>query len=86
MTPELTGARLRALREALGLKPMEMADSLGIERTYWSRWEGGKRLLPQDTAAKICETYPATMDYLLLGRVQTLPPGIAAKIRPLLAR
>lgn len=81
MTKELVGERLRAFREALGLTPSEMADSLEIERTYWSRWEGGKRMLPHEVGGLICENYPASMDYLFLGRVQTLPTDLAPRVR-----
>ena len=78
------GRRLRAMREALGLKPSEIADQIGMERTYWSRFEGGKRPLTLDMAYKICKSYPVTMDYLFLGRIHTLSDDIASKIRPLL--
>ncbi len=78
------GNRLRAMREALDLRPSEIADQVGMERTYWSRFEGGKRQLTLDMAYKICKAYPVTLDYLFLGRVHSLRDDIASKIRPLL--
>lgn len=84
MAADQTGRRLWALREALGLKKSEMADQLGIERTYWSRFEGGRRQISLDVAATICQNFPVTMDWLILGRTDTLPPDMAQKIRPLL--
>lgn len=52
LRPERIGARLALLREALGYRPAEMADALGIERTYWSRFEGGKRAITESIAAR----------------------------------
>lgn len=85
LNPANTAARLTAAREALGLKKSEIADQIGISRAHWSLFEGGKRTLSLEVAAKLCETYPLTMDYLVLGRVHTLPEEIARKIRPLLS-
>lgn len=78
------GARLRVMREALGLRASEISDQIGMERTYWSRFENGKRTLTLDMAYKICKAYPVTLDYLFLGRVHSLRDDIASKIRPLL--
>ncbi|MFH5773564.1 helix-turn-helix domain-containing protein [Paracoccus sp. NGMCC 1.201697] len=81
MRPERIGRRLRVLREALELKPSEIADSLGIERTYWSRFENGKRALTDAHGALICERYGVTMDYLIRGEWAHLPLTLAAKMR-----
>ncbi|MDF2232565.1 helix-turn-helix transcriptional regulator [Albimonas sp. CAU 1670] len=79
--PEMIGARLRAARLALGLKSSEIADRVGIERTYWSRCEGGKRRLSLDIAILLCDVFPLTLDYLFLGKIQSLPESLANKIR-----
>lgn len=81
MHPEQMGNRLRAMREALGLKKSEVADAIEIERTYWSRFEGGQRPLSFEVAARLCSRYGVTMDYLILGRLNTLPLDLAEKIR-----
>lgn len=81
MRSDKIGRRLRILREALGMKPSEIADSLGMERTYWSRFENGKRALTDPMAALICERYGVTMDYLILGKWHQLPLELATKMR-----
>lgn len=81
MRPERIGRRLRVLREALGLKPSEISDALGIERTYWSRFENGKRPLTEITAALLVERFDVTMDYLILGKWEKLPMDLATKMR-----
>ncbi len=63
------------------MKPTEIADSLGIERTYWSRFEGGRRPLTEITAALLCERYGVTLDFLILGNWSKLPLDLAEKMR-----
>jgi DNA-binding XRE family transcriptional regulator len=81
MGPERVGRRLRLLREAEGLKSSEMADLLGIERTSWSRFEGGKRLLSQGVAVLLVDRFSVTLDFLYLGRWASLPFEVAERIR-----
>lgn len=81
MRPERIGHRLMLLREALGLKPSEMADLLGIERTYWSRFEGGKRAITDASAALLCDRFGVTLDFLILGKWHMLPLELSQKMR-----
>lgn len=83
MTPERIGYRLMLLREALGLRPSEMADMLDIERTYWSRFEGGKRAITEVVAAMLVERFGVTLDFIILGRWDKLPLDLAEKMRSL---
>lgn len=81
MRPERIGDRLRVLREAHGLKPSEISDMLGIERTYWSRFEGGKRAVTEPVAALLVSRFGITLDWLILGRWDKLPFDLAQKLR-----
>lgn len=81
MRPERIGARLRLLRLGLGLKPSEIADTLGVERTYWSRFEGGKRPLTEPIAVLLVDRFGVTLDFLMLGRWAGLPLELAEKMR-----
>jgi transcriptional regulator with XRE-family HTH domain len=81
MRPERIGERMRALRRALGLRPSEMADLLGIERTYWSRFEGGKRPISDHVAVLLVARFGVTLDWLILGRWDKLPFDLAEKLR-----
>lgn len=81
MRPERIGGRMKLLRESHDLKPSEMADLLGIERTYWSRFEGGKRA-PSDTVnALMVAHFGITLDWLLFNRWEKLPLDLAEKMR-----
>lgn len=81
MRPERIGERLRILREALGLSPAEMSDLLGIERTYWSRFERGNRPITETVAALLVERFGVTLDFLILGRWNNVPFEIAERMR-----
>lgn len=81
MYPDKIGERLRLIREAWGLRPAEMADMLGIERTYWSRFEGGKRAVSDEVAYLLTERFSVTMDFIILGKWSGLPLSVAEKLR-----
>lgn len=72
---------MRLIREAYGLKPAEIADMLGIERTYWSRFEGGRRPINDEVAYLLVDRFKVTLDFLMLGRWETLRLDVAEKLR-----
>ena len=81
MRPENIGYRLSLLRRALKLERHEIADQLGIERTYWSRFENGKRPVSDSVAALLVARYGASLDFLILGRWNSLPLELAERMR-----
>ena len=83
MKPESIGFRLRLLREALELSPSQMADALAIERTYWSRFENGRRSITDTTAALLVARFGVTLDFIVLGKWDKLPLDLATKMRAL---
>lgn len=81
MRPESIGIRLRLIREAFGLSKSEISDLLGIERTYWSRFENGKRAPSDEVSYLMTVKFGVTLDYLILGRWDKLSLDIAEKLR-----
>ena len=81
MSNRAVGERLRLLRVALGLTPSEISDYLGIERTYWSRFEKGRQGLSDSVAALLTIRFGVTLDYLILGDASNLPVALSEKIR-----
>lgn len=81
MRPEAIAHRLRMIRETAELSKSGMADALGIERTYWSRFEGGKRAITEPVAALLVDRFGVTLDFIFLGRWHTLPFETAQKLR-----
>ena len=81
MYPDMIGSRLRTIRVAFGLKPSQIADRLGINRSVWSRLEAGKRPPPDEVAYLVCDHFQVTLDYLILGRWGGLSLEVADKLR-----
>lgn len=81
MRPDRIGYRLSLLRRAVGMEKSEIADTLGIERTYWSRFENGKRPVTEAVAALLVDRFGVTLDFLILNRWGGLPLDLAEKMR-----
>lgn len=81
MRNDAVGFRLKLLREALDMSPSEMADMLGIERTYWSRFEKGRQGLSDSVAALLVVRFGVTLDWLILGVWGGMPLDLTEKIR-----
>ncbi len=80
MRQEAVGERLRRIREAHGLKASEISDSLGVERTYWSRWERGARPIPPDIAYLLTQMFEVDLDYILVGVIKSVPPDLQMRL------
>ena len=68
MHPECVGARLRLLREAANLSAAEICRALEINKSSYSLFEQGKRVVPEYLKVRLAEFYGTTLDYLTLGR------------------
>ncbi|MBM1556689.1 helix-turn-helix transcriptional regulator [Sulfitobacter mediterraneus] len=78
--PQMVTPRLIALREALGLGKGEFADSIGLDRSSYSKIEKANKPILPPTAQKIWKLYGVDMNYIYLGRVDTLPAHLSSKI------
>lgn len=74
------GARLKALRLALGMSQVEFYTLAGIAQNAYSQYESGERLLTLPQAIKIREKFGVTLDWLFQGDVSGMPHALAAKI------
>jgi transcriptional regulator with XRE-family HTH domain len=72
-SPEIVAERLLWLRKHLELSQREFAQSLGILNTQLNNWEKGKQRLSLQGALKINSVYGTSLDFLFLGRADTLP-------------
>ena len=68
MHPERVGARLRQLREAANLSAVEICRALQINKSSYSLFEQGKRVVPEYVKVRLADFYGTTLDYLTLGR------------------
>lgn len=68
------GKRLKAIREARGLKQKDLAAALGIGRPYLSRIENGDILLSSHLLLKLKELINISINYLLTGEGSSETP------------
>ncbi|QDC11258.1 helix-turn-helix transcriptional regulator [Oceanicola sp. D3] len=73
----LVGQRLVALRDYHNLKQGEFADSVGIDRSSYSKIENGTKPLKAEMAYEIAEKWGVSMDFLYRGRLTELPKRLA---------
>lgn len=81
MRPNRIGYRMSLFRRALGMEKSEIADALGVERTYWSRTENGTRALSKSFCAAIVSRFDVTADFLIYGNWSGLPVRLAEEMR-----
>lgn len=81
MSPEAIGERLRLIREAFDLSKSEIADMIDLERSHWSRFEGGQRAIPYDKAARLVQRFGVSLDFIFLGRWSGVEFATAERIR-----
>lgn len=74
------GCRLRAMRFALRISQGDVADAVGRDRNYISKWERGVVLPSAAALAPMWDTFGVDFNYLFGGRVAHLPHSIAADL------
>ncbi len=62
---QLFGRRVRELRKALGLSQLELAEKIGIDRSYMGFIERGERNVSLEVIAKIADALDTTPEELL---------------------
>ena len=60
--------RIRQLRLKSGLTQEKIAETLDIDRSFYSRIESGKKGCSIDLLIQFSELYHVSLDYLVLGR------------------
>jgi transcriptional regulator with XRE-family HTH domain len=84
MTPiehrEFVGRNLMLLREALGLRPKEFADRLGITMSGLWNIEAGRSYPGPMTLYRATQEFGITADWLIRGSRASLPNDMAQKL------
>lgn len=57
--------RLKESRKRLALTQSQVAESLGIERTRYAKWESGKARPGYESIIQLCALFGTSADYLL---------------------
>ena len=80
-SPAGIAARLEISRKVLGFTQQEFANTAGIKRANYSHAETGRYRPSVSVAAKLCDTYLLTLDWIYLGEIGALPTRLADAIR-----
>jgi transcriptional regulator with XRE-family HTH domain len=80
--PEIVAKRLKLTREALGYaNQKDFYAPLRIGPSAYSMWESGRQFPSIVNAARLCQEYGLTLDWLFRGDLSTLPHKTAIAIR-----
>lgn len=71
------GQRLRIAIEALGLRQVEVARSLGVTPSKLNNWLRGDNYPPHMFIVRLRQRYNITSDWLLSGEIAGLPGPLA---------
>lgn len=83
--PIMVARRLMSLRTALSLSKAEFADSIGLDRSSYTKVEKGVKPLMPPIAFKIWQLYSVDMNYIYLGQVGGVPSSLSKKLMPALS-
>lgn len=62
------GARIKQLRNSRGLTQEQLAEQIGITRTYLLKIENGAQVGPVEIAIELAAYFDVSLDFLLLGK------------------
>lgn len=78
---EQVGRRLQIAREALGLRPIDIANATDVHRAKISQYESGKYFPRQQWLLKLRHLYRIDANYLFFGELDGLPRGLRDRVR-----
>lgn len=76
-----TAERIKELRTARNYTQERLADELGIDRSFLSRIEGGRKGCSVDMFINLAEIFEVSLDYLILGKQKEDTSAIKAEVR-----
>lgn len=78
--PEAVGARLRRVREILGLTKKEFAERVEISEQAYGAYENGNRSLSLGAAKKLRKVYRLPLEFMYFGNIGDLPTRISKEL------
>lgn len=73
--------RLRLVRDSYALSSKHFAQQAGVSIKSYSQWESGDFRVSIDGALSICARFGITLDYIYLGRIDTLPFSLGLSLQ-----
>ncbi len=77
VSPIQIGARLKWLRIHIGVSQRKFAASIDVQPPQYNNWEKGRFIPSLPAALRINEVYGTSLDFIYLGRIDTLPSHLA---------
>jgi transcriptional regulator with XRE-family HTH domain len=77
---EAVAARLKRVREILGLNKKEFAERAGLTEQTYGPFENGKRELSLQSAKLLRKTYQLPLEFLYFGKIDDLPTRISREL------
>jgi len=74
---EAVAARLKRVREVLGLTKKEFAERAELSEQVYGPFENAKRELSLSAAKKLRKTYDLPLEFMYFGKISDLPHRIA---------
>lgn len=72
--------RLRAVRTALQLRPIDVVRALGLQKNQYSQWESGRHPPNIQDMIRFSERYGVPLDWIYRGDPRGLPFEIADEV------
>lgn len=73
--------RLRLVRSFYDLSSKRFAEQAGVSVKSYSQWESGDFRISLDGALSISARFGISLDYIYLGRLDTLPYALAISLK-----
>lgn len=78
--PEAVAARLKRVREIMGLTKKEFAERAGMSEQVYGPFENARRELSLVGAKKLRKTYGLPLEFMYFGKIDDLPTRISTKL------
>jgi transcriptional regulator with XRE-family HTH domain len=76
----MVAPRVEAVRLALGMSRTDFAALLGLDKSSYTKVAKGTKPLLPEYAYRLFRLYGVDLNFVYLGRVDTLPMSLSAKI------
>lgn len=77
---EAVGARLKRVREIMGLTKKEFAERAQLSEQVYGPFENARRELSLTAAKKLRRTYGLSLEFMYFGKIDDLPTRISKEL------
>lgn len=78
--PEAVAARLRRVREIMGLSKKEFAERAGLSEQVYGPFENARRELSLQSAKRLRKAHKLSLEFMYFGKIDDLPTRISKEL------